>query len=84
MKSTFVNVVNTHLNKIVKNIVQDTLIIWGDKDKDTPLYMAHKLNRRIKNSSLIVLHGSHYAYAENSYSFFRILKAYLDGVYVCS
>lgn len=80
LKDTFISIVNTHLNRHLKNIKADTLILWGNKDEETPLYMAKKLNKKIKNSCLIMLNGGHFAYAEDS-NFIIYLKGYLDKAY---
>ena len=65
-KQTFVNVVNFDIEKFTYYINKPTLLIYGNKDKQTPLYMAKKLHKNIKNSKLIVLKGcSHFCYEEN-------------------
>lgn len=65
MRSTFVNVVNSHLDGLLSKIKVPTLILWGNKDKETPLYMAKKLNANIANSSLYVLDGGHFSYIDS-------------------
>lgn len=65
MKSFFVNVVNTHLDKQVENILIPTLLIWGDKDDKVPLNKGKRLKQKIGNSSLYVQKGGHFAYLEN-------------------
>ena len=78
MKKTFVNVVNFDQKTQLSCIFCPTLIIWGGKDKTTPLYMAHKLNKKIKNSELFVIEkGGHFAYADNLDLFSVKLKAFL-------
>lgn len=65
MKETFVNVVNEDLVPLAKNIVSKTYLIWGEKDNDTPLYMAKKLNKVIAGSSLCVLKDAgHYCFLD--------------------
>ena len=61
-KEIFVRVVNQHLNNYLKNINAQTLIIWGKKDRDTPLYMAKVLRKNIKSSKIVLLNGGHFAY----------------------
>jgi len=80
MRSVFVSVVNTHLNKRVKAIKASTLIVWGSKDKDTPLYMAKYLNRHIKDSGLVIFDGaSHYSYLDRYGDFVLIADKFLYG-----
>lgn len=65
MKRFFINVVNTHYNKKVKEIDIPTLLIWGNKDNKVPLNKAKKLNRKLKDSKLVIVKGGHFAYLEN-------------------
>lgn len=65
MKSFFVNVVNRHFNKEIKNIKVPTLLLWGDKDEKVPLNKAKKIRKKIKCGQLVVEKGGHFAYLEN-------------------
>ncbi|MBO5121526.1 MAG: alpha/beta hydrolase [Bacilli bacterium] len=63
MHETFKNIVNEDLTKHFKNIKEETLLIWGENDQDTPLQDAYKIKSLIKNSALIILkNGNHYSY----------------------
>ncbi len=65
MKKTFVKVVNQDLTPLLSTMHQPTLIIWGAKDEDTPLWMAHTMEKMIPNAGLIVFEqAGHYAYLE--------------------
>lgn len=78
MRSVFVKVVNTHLNKLLEKIKIPTLIIWGESDGETPMYMAKKLNKKIEDSGLAVLKNcGHYCFAESYGSFCLIVKAFI-------
>lgn len=78
MKRTFVNVVNYDQKKEMNNICCPTLIVWGKKDKTTPLYMARKMKRLIKNSTLVVLDGAgHFAYADDVERFVGLVRVFL-------
>ncbi len=83
MQPVFVRVVNAHLDDKLKDISCPVLIIWGNKDKETPLYMAHKLKRRIADSTLVILHGGHFAYIENNLKFNLILGEFTKGGKEC-
>lgn len=66
-KITFKNIVNEHFDNYICNIKNQTLIIWGKKDKDTPLYMARRINKKLENSSLKVIEdGDHFCYLKNN------------------
>ncbi len=78
MKPVFVRVVNTHLDKKLKDITAPTLIIWGKNDKDTPMYMAKKFERKIKDSGLVALdNAGHFSYADRFAETCAILGAFI-------
>lgn len=78
MKHTFIKVVNEDLKKYLKNIESETLIIFGEKDKDTPLYMARKLKKGIRKSALLILkNAGHFSYIDKFFEFDLIVKSFL-------
>ena len=80
MKKTFVNVVNRHLEHECVKITCPTLIIFGEKDKATPIYMAKKLNALIKDSSVIIFkNAGHFSYLDNFYEFVLISKNFFGS-----
>ena len=79
MKGTFVRVVNLDLAPRLKEIKNETLIIWGENDTDTPMYMAERMEKEIKNSGLAVLPGAgHFSYIDQYPRFCAILKALME------
>lgn len=79
MRATFVKVVNENLLMFSKHIKVKTLIVWGEKDKETPLYMAKKLEKNIKNSRLVVLKGAgHFSYVDKYAQFLLIADRFLE------
>ena len=79
MKKILVNVTNEYLEKYLKDITCDTLIIWGKKDDVTPYYNAIKLKKKIKNAGLVTLEGvGHFPFIESKKTFNKILKSYLE------
>lgn len=77
LKQSFKNIVNEDLTKCYSCIKEPTLIYWGKKDKDTPIYMAKKLNKLIDGSGLVVVDAGHFSYVETSDKFLRVLFAFL-------
>lgn len=78
MRETFKNIVNEDLTPILSKINIRTLIIWGDKDKDTPIYMGKKLYKKIKGSELIIFEGcGHFTYVERHRAFCDIVNNFL-------
>ena len=65
MHQTFKNIINEDLTNYFNNIKSETLIIWGEKDQDTPLKDAKKINKLMKNSALIIYpKATHYSYLQ--------------------
>ena len=54
MKQSFIKIVNEYLDLSIEKIQNQTLIIFGKNDRETPLYMARRLNKGIKNSKLTI------------------------------
>ena len=80
MRVVFKNVVNEPLERFAKNIKAETLLVYGKKDKETPLYMARRLNRLIKNSRLIILkRAGHFCFLEYAIEVNRTVKSFLEG-----
>lgn len=79
MKRTFVNVVNYDQTKMLKNIKTKTLIVWGEKDKETPLYMAKIMRKNLPNSRLVILEDcSHFSFLEDTYAFINLVRDFID------
>ena len=77
MKKTFINIVNTNLEKYAINIGVPCVLVWGKKDKDTPFYMAKKLNKLIKESEIIAYkHCGHFCYLEKYAEFVAIINSF--------
>jgi len=79
MRKILVTVVNENLLPLLKEIQAPTLLIWGDEDTDTPLYMGKIMEKEIKDSGLVVLEGTgHFSYLDDYQRFSVILKAFLN------
>ncbi len=78
MQQSFIKIVNEHLNYALPKIKNKTLIIFGEKDTETPLYMAKKLNKKIKNSKLIIIKGAgHFCFIDNPNKFNLEVREFL-------
>lgn len=78
MRNTFKNIIKEDLKNYYKNIKVETLIIWGEKDEDTPLKDAYLLNKIISNSGLIILKNlPHYSYLYNPHKINKIIEIFL-------
>jgi pimeloyl-ACP methyl ester carboxylesterase len=52
------NLITVDLKKQLKNIKIGTLIIWGKKDKATPLSDAYIMQKEIAGSKLVVINNA--------------------------
>ena len=78
MRKTFVKVVNYDQTEKLSAIRNSTLLIWGDADTETPLWMGQKMEKEIPDSALIVLEGgTHFAYLEHIGRFNAIVHSFL-------
>lgn len=65
MRETFVKVVNQDLRPYAARVTRPTLLFWGDRDEDTPLWQGQELEKLIPDAGLIVYEGAgHYSYLE--------------------
>tara|TARA_B100000953_G_scaffold260543_1_gene226026 strand:+ start:287 stop:1042 length:756 start_codon:yes stop_codon:yes gene_type:complete len=63
----------------LKNITNETLIIWGDKDASYNFEQVDTLNKNIPNSDLAILKGcSHNAHLEKPQEFNKLVLNYLN------
>ena len=78
MRQTFVNVVNYDSKTDFKSIKFKVLLMWGERDKDTPMYMAKKLKRWIKRSEFVIAKGAgHFSYLEQFDLFVNLLNYFI-------
>lgn len=80
MRETFKNVINLDLTDKLSKITRPTLLVWGENDKDTPLYMAKIMEKKIKDSGIVVLkNAGHFSYLDNSTQYLRVAEVFLGG-----
>ena len=80
MRKTFVKVISLDLGDRLPRIQQPTLLIWGDRDTETPLWMGQRMEREIPDAGLVVLEGgTHFAYLEQAGRFNAIIRNFLTG-----
>lgn len=80
MRDTLTKVVNYDQRTMLPLIQAPTMIVWGRKDRETPLKMGRMMKREIRDSALIVLDGGHFCYLDQPYTFIRIVGEFLKGV----
>lgn len=78
MKKTFVSVVNEHFDGKLVKIDNETLLLWGKDDKETPLYMAKRFEKGLKNSRLsVVENAGHFVFLDKASVFNFLVKDFL-------
>lgn len=78
MSKTFQNIIKEDLKDFLPYIEQETLILWGEKDKDTPLKDAKVIKKRIKNSALIIYpNATHFSYFEYPNLTYKIIEKFI-------
>jgi len=78
LRETFVRVVNEDLRPLLPRIQAPTLLVWGDRDEDTPLADARIMEREIPDAGLVVLRGAgHFSYLDRPADFARIVRTFL-------
>lgn len=79
IRPVFSRIVADDLTGRLREIKCKTLIVWGEDDTETPPYMAKKMHRLIRGSSLVILGGGHFAYLDNFADFIIILKSFIGN-----
>lgn len=65
LKDTFLKIINEDLSESSRLINSQTLLVWGEKDTETPLTEAKKLSQLIPNSKLITIkEAGHFVHRE--------------------
>lgn len=80
MKQIFVSIVNTHLDDFLPFICAETLILFGKNDATTPIYMAKKLHKKIKNSKLVIIDDAgHFPFLDRRIEFVSQIEDFIEG-----
>jgi pimeloyl-ACP methyl ester carboxylesterase len=78
MKQILSKAVNTDLTPLLPAISAPTLLIWGEKDTATPLYMAKTMESKMQDAGLFVIQGAgHFAFAEQPAVAIAALKNFI-------
>jgi pimeloyl-ACP methyl ester carboxylesterase len=80
MRRTFNRIVAQDLAPCLPGIKAETLLIWGENDGATPLWMGRKMEKDIPGAALIVMKDAgHFAYLERYSEFRAIAYKYFVG-----
>ncbi len=76
-KQSFSLVVKEDLTPLLPKISCPALVVFGEKDTETPLYMARKLHKSIKNGRLAVIkNAGHFAMIDRPSAFHQAVMAF--------
>ena len=79
LRSSFVKIVNEDLTPYLSRIDVPTLLIWGEHDDATPLWMGKRMEEEIKDAGLVVFENDgHYAYWNQLNRFHAIVNVFLE------
>ena len=79
MKESFVKIVNERLETAAERIETPTVLIFGDKDGETPVYMGRAYNKRIRGSKLYIIKGAgHFAFVDRPREFCEIIREFFS------
>ena len=78
MRKTFVKVISLDQTDALHNITAPVLLIWGDQDTETPLWMGKKMEEMIPDAGLVIFEGgTHFAYLEQNARFNTIVHHFI-------
>jgi pimeloyl-ACP methyl ester carboxylesterase len=79
MRQTFNLLVARDLEPELKRIQSPTLLIWGDRDTATPLWMGQAMEKAIPDAGLVVFEGAgHFAYLDQYARFRAVVEKFLN------
>ena len=80
MRQTLVNLINSDVTDKLHKINASTLLIWGECDTASPLWMAKIMEKEIKDCGLVVMPSlTHWNFIENPVQTDAILQSFLLG-----
>ena len=66
------------LRPLLAQITNEALLVWGEKDEATPLWMGEVMEKLMPHATLIVLDDDdHFAYFHQPQRFIAILEYFL-------
>ena len=82
MRSTFVSVVNENVIDLLPMISSEVLLVFGEIDDATPVWMGKVMEDKMQNATLVTFEKQgHFAYYYQKDRFNSVLDAFLKGDY---
>ena len=80
MRPILVRVVNEDMTPLMPRIRSSTLLVWGERDEDTPPAHGHRMESLIADSGLVVFEGAgHFSYLDEPDRFCRVVRHFLGA-----
>lgn len=81
MKKILSNTVNEDLTSYYETLENKTLLLWGYKDKQTPMYMGKRLFDLIQDSQLFIFtHAGHYVFIDEEDKVIDAIKTFIGEI----
>lgn len=78
MRDTFRRVIAEDLSGHLPRIEVPSLLVWGDADEDTPLWMGEWMTELLPDGALVVFEGAgHFSYADQPGRFAQLTRTFL-------
>ncbi len=78
MRQTFNRVIGQDLTGCLEKIKAPTLLVWGEEDTETPVWMGRLMEEKIPDAGLIVWPGGgHFAYLDRYGDFKIVVERFL-------
>lgn len=82
MRQTFVKVVNEDTTELLSKVEAETLLVFGENDKATPVSKGKLMEKLMPNAALVIFENDdHYAYINEAHRFLLVLDAFLRSDY---
>lgn len=78
MEATFRRIIGQDVQPAASTLKLPTLLIWGDRDNQTPIADGHRLNKAIANSRLEILPGGHFIHQERAQMVAGFIKEFME------
>lgn len=80
LRETFLRIISEDLTAYAAQVQAPTVLIWGDRDTDTPLWQGRRLEQIMPDAGLVVFAGAgHFSYLERLNEYLRVVEHFLSN-----
>ena len=78
MRATFNRVLRQDMTECLPKIKSSTLLVWGEDDTATPLWMGQEMEKQIPDAGLVTFKGcGHFAYLDKYADFRAVVRSFI-------